>query len=354
MRIEQLTFTRFIAAICIVIFHFGRNCHLFYNSFTGFIFKQANIGVSFFFILSGFVMIIAYNNNSKIDTFEYIKNRFARIYPVYLLSIFLILIHSILRKEIDFQGLFLSVLMIQSWLPGKALIFNYPGWSLSVESFFYIIFPFLFNSFYKKKKLKTITISILAFWLISQITLHLMIPTNPFREFPLSSEDLYYFPFMHLNEFLIGNLAGLYLLNKSENQRNYDWQILAVFFILILALKFPFGLIYQNGMLAFLFIPLILLISLNVGKLTAFFSNKICIFLGEISFGIYILQFPVWFWISDYRLKKYFQIDKIDDSTFAFFIRLFVLILISSLSFKFFETPMRKKIKKLQTKKIFS
>lgn len=351
MRIEQLTFTRFIAAISIVVFHFGRNSPLFYNGFTDFIFKQANIGVSFFFILSGFVMIIAYNYKNKINTFEYIKNRFARIYPVYLLSIFLILLLMILGKneKIDFEGLLLNVFMIQAWIPGKALIYNVAAWSLSVEFFFYISFPFLFNSIYKKTSFKSIAIFVFAFWLISQVAIQIMILTNPVKEFSLSITDLYYFPFMHLNEFLVGNLAGLYFVNKSINQRNYDLQIFIVFFVLILALKFPIGLVYQNGMLALIFIPLILLISLNTGILTTVFSHKICVFLGEISFGIYIFQFPVWAWISDSRLEKYFQIDKIDDFTFAFFIRLFALILFSSFSYKFFEIPIQNKIKRIYT-----
>ena len=91
MRIEQLTFTRFLAAISIVIFHYGDQIFLFNNKYVQFIFGQANIGVSYFFILSGFVMIIAYNTNSKINFFQYLKNRLARIYPVYLFAIFLLL-----------------------------------------------------------------------------------------------------------------------------------------------------------------------------------------------------------------------------------------------------------------------
>lgn len=92
MRIEQLTFTRFIAAISIVIFHYGKESILFNNNLVGYVFKQANVGVSYFFILSGFVMIIAYHNKSEINFIEYFKNRFARIYPVYLLAILSLLL----------------------------------------------------------------------------------------------------------------------------------------------------------------------------------------------------------------------------------------------------------------------
>jgi len=346
MRIEQLTFTRFIAAVAIVIFHYGKGSIIFNNAYIGFLTKQANVCVSYFFILSGFVMIIAYKNKSHIKIFEYLKNRFARIYPIYLLGLFLVIISLLISpQQINLQDFYLNFFMIQAWIPAKALTLNYPGWSLSVELLFYLIFPFLFNLVYKKISIKTITVFILAFWIISQIILHLMIPVNPIEGFPLSTEDLYYFPLMHLNEFLIGNLAGIYFVKKSTQHRNLDWQIVLTITVIIGALKLPFGLIYNNGLLALLFIPLIVLISLNNGKLTTIFSSKFFIFLGEISFGIYILQYPIWVWISDYRLEKYFQINKTEDFSLAFFIRLFVLIVIAGISYRFFEIPIRKKIK---------
>src|SRR6266481_3833483 len=92
MKIEQITFTRFLAAIAIVIFHFGRGIFPFNSEMISFLFAKAGVGVSYFFILSGFVMIIAYGKKSKISPLAYYKNRFARIYPVYLIAILLLLI----------------------------------------------------------------------------------------------------------------------------------------------------------------------------------------------------------------------------------------------------------------------
>jgi len=92
MRIEQLTFTRFIAAISIVIFHFGDGCYLFNNEYVSFLFTQANMGVSYFFILSGFVMTIAYSHKENFQLKEYLVNRIGRIYPLYFFSIVLVLL----------------------------------------------------------------------------------------------------------------------------------------------------------------------------------------------------------------------------------------------------------------------
>ena len=351
MRIEQLTFTRFIAAIAIVIFHYGEGSFLFNNALVSFIFKQANIGVSYFFILSGFVMIIAYHNNKKIDFITYLKNRFARVYPVYFLAILLILVIYMLYKlkDITSTDLFLNIIMLQAWIPGKALTVNVQGWSLSVELFFYVSFPILFNYFYKKGYQKTTAFFILSFWVLSQLLFNLLLKDNSLISSPFSKLDVYYSPLLHFNEFLIGNLAGLFFLKNLRNKTgNYTIYIILLLLLLIVFLKFPFGLDYHNGLLSILFVPLIVLISLNRGKLNDVLNKKSFIFLGEISFGIYILQRPVWKLFSTQLLEKYLELDKVADFTLMFFIRFSFLILISSLSYVYFETPVRNKIKKMQ------
>lgn len=348
MRIEQLTFTRFIAAISIVIFHYGRGTFFYENENLSFIFGQANVGVSYFFILSGFVMIIAYGGE-RISFLNYMKSRLARIYPVYLLAIYPV-ISMFSFHNINKSDLALNLFMVQSWFPAKALTINPPGWSLSVELFFYLSFPFLLNNIYLKKKLSKITIGILIFWLISQLLFHLIVSKDIVLSF-FSIVDIHYHPLMHLNEFLIGNLAGLYFIRYLKfRQKNYLPHIIIGLFFLIILLKFPIGFNFHNGLLALIFIPLILYISLDNQITSEFFSKRIFVFLGEISFSIYILQFPIWTFLSDNRLQKDFRVPEGLDANTLFFIRLFILILISSSSYLLFEKPLRKKIKLLTLK----
>lgn len=351
MRIEQLTFTRFIAAISIVIFHYGSGSYLFNNEYFSFIFQQANVGVSYFFILSGFVMIIAYGDKGNISFLNYIQNRLARIYPVYLLAIFLILSVSLFRG-FDHQELLLNLFMIQSWIPQKALTINSPGWSLCVEMFFYSSFPFLMNKIYSKQKLKFNTIWIILFWLISQIIFHLII--YEIFEMPIySTKDLFYYPLLHFNEFLIGNLTGMFFIYKLKDyQKNYLLPILVCLICLILLLRFPLGFNFHNGLLAIIFVPLILLISLSNDKISRFFSKRIFVFLGEISFSIYLLQLPVWMIFSDYIIEKYLGLNNESDFTGMFLLRLLILITISALSYLYLEKPVRSLIKTLRTTRV--
>ncbi|MDC1327643.1 acyltransferase, partial [Ulvibacter sp.] len=294
MRIEQLTFTRFVAALLIVIFHFGSGNPHFSNEYTQFLFKQANVGVSYFFMLSGFVMIIAYHKKVKVNFIDYMRNRFARIYPVYLLALLLLLFLYILSKQVNYTDLILNIFMLQAWIPGKALVFNIAAWSLSVELLFYVLFPFLYNRFYSKISFKKLILPIVLFWIISQLVYHYFLYQTTFPNLFYDNIDIKYHPVFHLNEFLIGNLAGLYFIKKGNETKNYDSLILSLVVLLLLALKFPIGLNFHNGFLAVLFIPLIILISLNSGFLTKLFNKKGFVFLGEISFGLYILQFIVW------------------------------------------------------------
>ncbi len=289
-------------------------------------------------------MIIAYGNKTEIKFYDYIKNRLARIYPVYLLAILLFIVVTQFKKA-TILDLFLNISLLQSWIPNKALTLNIPGWSLSVEFFFYIAFPILVNKLYSKFKLKVIAIWIICFWLFSQLFFHLIIYGILKIEI-YSIPDLHFNPIMHFNQFLIGNLSGLFFVKKLQNHKNnYLLPILVTSLILILLLQFPTGLNYHDGLLAIIFIPLILLICSSNDKLTTFFSKRVFIFLGEISFGIYMYQGIIWKLFSDYRMKKYLDLDKEIDFTNSFLVRLFILIMLSSLSYLYFEKPLQNKIK---------
>ncbi|OCK50581.1 hypothetical protein BA768_05375 [Chryseobacterium sp. CBo1] len=347
MKIDQLTFTRFVAAIAIVAYHFGRPLNIFSHPLVSKILTQANIGVSFFFILSGFVMIIAYGSKKNIDSYSYLKNRFSRIYPLYLFAILLMLILQTFdaKEDFVFSDLLLNVLMLQAWFPEKVFTVNLTGWSLSVEFLFYAIFPLMFNFFYQKYKLKQLVIPVFLIWLFTQIFLicaingHWVIVNES-----ITKKFLLYFPLMHINQFLAGNLAGLFFIQHLKNRSgNYDLIITLLFCLIPLALIFrPEYLNYHDGLLALIFIPLIIFISLNTGIITKIFSKKIFVFLGEISYGIYILQIPV-FGFTEYALQRL----RIFGDLKLFLCGVTALLFFSALSYLFIEKPLREKIKKI-------
>ena len=214
-------------------------------------------------------MIIAYHRKDKIDYPEFYKNRFAGIYSLYMLGL---LLYFMTRYEMfDWYKLILYGLGIQSWIPGEAMILNF-----RVVYFRRVlllpVFPFLYNYFYARKN-KMIWVFAIGLWLITQVFSNLY-PVYGLYEGPhtKSHEFLYYFPFWHLNEFLIGNLAGIYFVKNYRQKKLCLPRYRSLFFLILLSLMFV-PLFYHNGLMALLFVPAILLISANNGKVSRIFFH---------------------------------------------------------------------------------
>ena len=213
--------------------------------------------------------------------------------------------------------------------------------------FFYLSFPFIFNRLYRiegnRKCLIYITI---FFFIIAQILLHIAIKPTPLGE--ASTQFLgfaMYSPITHINEFLIGNIAGFFFVEKKIKTRNYDLPIIGLLVLLILTFKYNTFFILHNGLLAFIFVPFILLLSANNGFITKFANMKIPVFLGEISYSIYILQ---------YAFVTLWGENSVRTNATFFYPYLISLIIVASLSFKYIETPLRTIITKTDIKQLFS
>ena len=146
-RLDALTSLRFFAAIYVVAFHIGKTDpvrHAEAASWRLFI-NHGYFAVSFFFILSGFLLTRIYRDAWTSASYKpFIVARFARIYPVYLLA--LAIQAPFYYPLAQLHKTIAVALMVQSWTvlpsdyPGA---WNFPAWSLSVEWFFCMIFPVL-------------------------------------------------------------------------------------------------------------------------------------------------------------------------------------------------------------------
>lgn len=339
MRTEQLTFTRFIAASLIVAFHFAHDTAL-YNGFFSSFMANTNFGVSYFFILSGFIMVISYGPKGIVNHAKFYVNRLARIYPLYLLAL---LLYIPIRLSIYPVDIWLPVhlLMFQSWFPQTTMEYNFPGWSISVEIFFYALFPFLLNFLMKRKKtLYIFTVVSLALWLVTQVIFNVLLKSSFYEGNPSRSYNiLFYNPLMHLNQFLVGMASGFfYLKNYKKYSGNFDFLLIIISIMIFFVMKYIHDISFHNGLLAFLFVPFIIILCFNTsGRITKLFSHRVLIVLGEVSFGLYILQLPVFYYLR--------ELDT-GNANFDFLIKFLILLLISTLSYYYLETPLRKIIRK--------
>jgi peptidoglycan/LPS O-acetylase OafA/YrhL len=351
VKLDQLTFTRYIAALSVVFFHYGAHVFPANIPWLNPILAAGPIAVSYFYVLSGFIMAIAYyrpDNTAPFKSGRYWLARFARVYPIYFLALLLMIGAKIHDAGSDPLTVTLSLSMLQAWVPGYPLTLNAPGWSISVEMFFYLCFPLLMLMV-KRHHLPWLTLGMASLWLSTQMLHTYLLNTTDYKAFNALHDFIYYHPIMHLNTFLMGFVAGVWLhLGKFQYftlPRVNTISLLAVLSLtlLLLGLRETFiadtgiAIDYTNGLIAPLFIGLIILLALNTSKLSDWLSHKWLVLLGEASFSLYILQKPL-YGIYNSIFSRWLDTA----SAGYFYLFLILLTAVAILSFQWIETPFRR------------
>ncbi|MFG2652136.1 acyltransferase family protein [Streptomyces sp. NPDC048436] len=143
-RLESLTGLRWIAALAVFLNHVATLLPI---PHTDAVLTLGSSGVTFFFVLSGFVLTWTYKRGDRAGAFY--GRRFARIWPLLLVAavvpLFLQLPDTPDSGRNDLVMMAVSaVLLYQAWVPGNILgAANPVTWSLACEAFFYAIFPFV-------------------------------------------------------------------------------------------------------------------------------------------------------------------------------------------------------------------
>lgn len=148
-RIDSLTGLRFIAALLVFVHHFqGR------FGFTGTGLPLANNAVSFFFVLSGFILTLVYARRfegssrsasvSAADVISFLKKRFARLWPLHFVCL-LICVATVRYLNLDFWVIVTNLFLVHSWTGHAPYVtgLNNVSWSISTELFFCFAFPLL-------------------------------------------------------------------------------------------------------------------------------------------------------------------------------------------------------------------
>ncbi|MGF1878034.1 acyltransferase [Photobacterium frigidiphilum] len=352
MRVESLTFLRFLAAILVVFFHYGNNTAL-----GGGLKSLISLGpqmVTFFFTLSGFVLAIAYLNKKQYKLFDFYIARIARIAPIYMLALFFVFYSSYGGGINDLYALLLNISFLQTWVPPYALSFNSPGWSLSVEMFFYLTFPAVLFLIKERRVSEGFFVFFSVFiYILTQVTLSSLLNSDFYQGWPSESHDLiYYLPLSHYCSFLLGISGGL-LYVRSKLRFNYEFRTLAmisfVLFITYYSLTnakifidiFDAPLAFGGSFYSIFFVVLIFVIAVSNNFVTRLLSKPVFVLLGEASYSIYILQMPFYYFYSKYLSKSLNLNPELN-----FYTYMISLVVLSVITFKVIEVPSRKLIMK--------
>jgi len=312
-KLDALTGLRFFAALVIVIFHAQGVFHFPWIP-TIFIPIQ---GVSFFFVLSGFILTFRYPTLSgSTETLAFLRSRFARIWPAHIaaLALAMALLYGASATYPQFYSprtLIASVALIQSWfgLSDYFMPYNPVSWSISTETAFYLLFPFLIWNFAKTWHIKLTGSLALALAMIF-ICQHFAVPYLDLTNGGLSMLGLVYIhPAARLFEFVLGmSAAHLWRCWPTPTLGPAMWTVIEGAAVALVLFNVPLtGLlidvqtlsapartwIQTSGSIALPSTVLIFVAATGRGLISKGLGSAVMVRLGEISFSLYLVHFTV-------------------------------------------------------------
>jgi peptidoglycan/LPS O-acetylase OafA/YrhL len=265
--------------------------------------------VSFFFILSGFILVYNYDSERKpLEVGRFWVARFARIYPVYLIGFLLAMpfvleavrqAHGHSAYETITGGL-LAASLVQSWVPRYATFWNIPAWSLSVEAFFYLMFPIILIHLRRFVGLKALVGIIVGCWVLSVVkspVIHLTAGMLSIGDGSSVTAVERYFPLLRLPEFIAGMALGRIML-RCERPNIWLADFLGIGSMAAIMLVAAMGadrpqFLNASGAISPLFILVIWSLANDDSIFSRLLSKGPLLFCGEASYSIYILHLPL-------------------------------------------------------------
>lgn len=319
-HIRPLTSLRFFAALLVFIHHLP----LSYGPklIAG---PIGAVGVSFFFVLSGFILTYVYSD--RINNWKSIREfwfaRFARIWPLHVLTL-LICVFGVVglansfRNETAPLSFALNFFLLQVWVPDNSwsMGFNHVSWSIATEAFFYLVFPLFILMSPRKFWFGFAMIGIVMLIGIgfSQAALSLWIqPSKHNSIVPMVFAFFHVNPIARLAEFLAGMATGKIFLKLNtpdaagkKTTRVQDTKIelctLAAAAIYMVALFQIYFWTRASGNLAlvaqcigytggsFIFPLVIYTFATKQGLISKLLSTRLLVYLGEVSFAFYMIH----------------------------------------------------------------
>jgi peptidoglycan/LPS O-acetylase OafA/YrhL len=364
-KLNALTALRFFAASMIFIGHTTALSPPNRPNYTeGFALWQ---GVSFFFVLSGFILAYVYPNiKSPAEAGRFLLARFARIWPTHLVAfvVTLLLVPQCLHITNAIAAAVTNLCMVQVWTLNETLAgsFNKVSWTISVELFFYVCFPFLIKDFNSPFKTRWICLGAIAlsFGLLCTIP---FFPNCSGYNFP-EAVFIGFNPLSRLLEFIFGIAICRAFTKKTifSELKPVPGTILEVCSLALVAAAICLpklwpvastsGLTYvlrswaldMGGAPAYG--ALIYLMANERGYISKFLTQKVFVWLGEISFSLYMFHLSIIFFLIKFQPSFSNQPDWVFPA-----VAFVICLCVSHINYKLIETPCRRAIMSLGAKK---
>lgn len=348
-RLSALDAFRGIAALGVALFwhyaNFSPSLYPFRTKGYWFYHYGWNL-VDFFFVLSGFVLSYVYMakiSDQRLSFQNFSILRLSRLYPLHIITLFVVavfqgIIFAMTGKFVtytfdDVYHFILNIFMLQSVGFESGFSFNGPAWSITCEILAYLLFFTVVKHTSKKHHLPVFITLVIAGITIQHTGINI--------------------PFVNNNtaRVIIGFFIGCitYLAHKSIDRSIHRTAILTT---CVFALSIPVSLaivvgnkILGNWPLVYTiwFYPLAIILALNIKPIYQLLSIRPLTFLGDISYSVYLWNFPVQIAIHTYQVIFHVNINFISRVTFVSIA--LITISVATLSHYFFERPMRNVIR---------
>jgi peptidoglycan/LPS O-acetylase OafA/YrhL len=337
-KFSYLELLRLFTSLAVVIFHY----HFFFqetavegSSFPFFsilelVYNYGRYGVDMFWAISGFVFAHVYLDQiKKTSSKEFFINRFARLYPLHLLTLIIVVglqfislktnANIEIYKANDLYHFLLNLFYIHGWGIAKDFSFNGPTWSVSVELIVYGIF-FISIIFLNKFRIKSVIIIYIFLLLVDK---------------NLDNKTFYLESFFNCCRLFFSGILVHYIFIGIKNK----------FYLILISLCLML-ISWLGSYNSFIFLPSIILFLSFFGTII---NKKLASgvqFSGDLTYAIYLLHTPIQIIIL--LIINYFNIkNDIFLSEYFFLGYILFLIFISSISFKYFEKPLNYKLRKI-------
>ncbi len=375
--LDALTGMRFVAAFAVLLLHyrdmFGPLPPWLLRGVVG-----GQYGVTFFFVLSGFILTWRYHDwfaQGVSDTrfWWFQRLRLARLYPVYVLGLLLDTPwHLIERAQAGalasdgatyWAAWLINLVGLQAWVPAVpfAMLWNTPAWSVAAELFFYALFPFVCGALARRVRSDGALLAAFAAVVLGGIGLYAAVIYTLTWVAPVGEQAQYivlvYNPLLRLSEFLAGCVLGQYFLRaqqrppaalaRSAALRNAV--VCACLLLVALRVWAPdytgpsrwlwlLDVSVKYGVFIVPFSLLILAVASGRTWLGAWLERPWLVLLGEASYALYILH-----WAVLSFLHRGFLGAAATPAVHALF--MFGTVGLAVLCYRFFELPWRRRLR---------
>jgi peptidoglycan/LPS O-acetylase OafA/YrhL len=333
--IKPLTSIRFFAAAIVVVYHSGAAFASTSTVVPGFaktFLLNGHVGVTFFFVLSGFILHHTYRRKlAGSDALrKFAVSRIARIYPVYLLTLLAMIPFTPSAMSWADMPQFLA---IQWWITGPTAFlgnWNGPSWTVSLELAFYLAFPWLTSGAMRasSRQLAAVLVALFIFDLVTASST--FVPTHAPRFAWMVWVPA---PLIRIPEFIVGIIAAEFHFRRSGKKPNVPAWVFAIVLLLVMSVSSD---LWVGTAVTFLTAFMISAIAGDRGSLfTRVLENPVIVLLGAASYSLYLVQQPVHF----------ATVAIVGTSKVMVALQYPAMLAISVLIFIYFEEPMREWIR---------